>query len=312
MIFIQILSALALDQVFGEARRWHPLVGFGRLATACEKRLNPCSPENTYVEGTGVAVRLRGVLACLLLVLPAVLLLYAVLGVLPATVSTLLAVLVLYFCVGYRSLIEHCQAVATPLAAGDLAGARHALSMIVSRDTAELQEADLARGTLESLLENGSDAVFAPLFWFAVGGAPAALAHRLVNTLDAMWGYRSDRYQDFGWCAARLDDVMNWVPARLCALCYALAGNTGNALSSWSSQAAMHDSPNAGPVMASGAGALDVALGGTASYRCEPRWRPQLGIGRDPTRLDIEAGIELLRRALLPGLGLVLFVEVLT
>jgi len=282
-----VLLALALDALLGEPRRWHPLVGFGRLAQALELRFNRRS--NRFA-------RMSGLLCWAVLVLPPVALCALQL---PAPADTLFGALVLYFALGARSLAEHARAVAEPLLRGELMAARRALAMIVSRDTAALGESGVAAATCESVLENGNDAVFGALFWFVVAGAPGAMLFRLANTLDAMWGYRTPRLRQFGWAAARLDDLLNLIPARLTALSYALAGQCANALHCWRTQAADHDSPNAGPVMAAGAGALGLALGGPAVYHGQLEQRPTLGRGRGATPADIDAALRLMHRALL-------------
>ncbi len=200
--------ALALDAWLGEPRRFHPLIGFGRLALALETRFH------------GDA-RWRGALALTLLVLPPVLITALAAG---QPWSPLLDLLVLYLAIGWRSLGEHAGRVEEALCTGDLAGARGGVGMIVSRDTATLDEEGIAKATVESVLENGNDAIFGAIFWCLIAGAPGAVLYRLTNTLDAMWGYRNERYRRFGWAAARLDDLLNWAPARLTALSYALAG----------------------------------------------------------------------------------------
>ncbi|MDP3038050.1 MAG: regulatory signaling modulator protein AmpE, partial [Rhodocyclaceae bacterium] len=149
---------------------------------------------------------------------------------------------------------------------------------------------------VESVLENGNDAVFGALFWFFVAGGAGALLFRLANTLDAMWGYRDARRVYFGWAAARIDDVLNFVPARLTALTYALLGRTRDALACWRTQAPRWSSPNAGPVMAAGAGALKVGLGGTARYHGASEERPRLGSGAAPTFVDIGRAVTLVER----------------
>jgi adenosylcobinamide-phosphate synthase len=205
----------------------------------------------------------------------------------------LVDILALYFALGLKSLGQHALPVAQALRLGDLPQARQRVGYLVSRRTAELDATGVARAGTESVLENGSDAVFAALFWFCLLGAPGVLLYRLSNTLDAMWGYRNERFERFGWAAARIDDVLNYLPARLVALTYALLGRTGLALRCWLRQAPQWDSPNAGPVMAAGAGALGVSLGGAAVYHGVEEQRPQLGAGAPPQARDIERALNL-------------------
>ncbi|HKB54800.1 MAG TPA: cobalamin biosynthesis protein, partial [Ramlibacter sp.] len=164
---------------------------------------------------------------------------------------------------------------------------------MVTRELDDAGRSDVARAAVESTLENGNDAVFGALFWFFIAGAPGAVAYRLVNTLDAMWGYKTARYLAFGWAAARLDDLMNWLPARLTALTYSLAGNTQAGIACWRAQARRWESPNAGPVMAAGAGALGLELGGPARYHGAWKDRPRLGSGATPGAIDINRALGL-------------------
>ena len=281
-MFAFLLLGVLLDQLLGEPRRWHPLVGFGRLARAVEQRL--------YGDGHA-----RGIAALLLVVVPWVLL-AAVLARL-SLFGPVFSVLALYSALGLRSLREHALPVAEALEHADLVAARAAVGRMVSRDTAALNENQVAAAATESVLENGNDAVFGALFWFALAGAPGVIAYRLVNTLDAMWGYRNARYGRFGWAAARLDDVLNFIPARLAAFAYALCGHVRQALDCWRRQAPHWDSPNAGPVMAAGAGALGVTLGGAAPYEGEWHERPVLGCGPPPDARVIRRALHLLYRA---------------
>lgn len=242
-VALLLACGVLLDLLLGEARRWHPLVGFGNLAKRIEGALNH-----------GGSRFVRGTAAWALAVLPlSALALWAC-----GHAGLALHAALLYFCIGFRSLRDHNLPIADALARGDLAQARELTARIVSRDTATASEGDLAKASAESLLENGNDAVFGTLFWFIVAGGPGAVLFRLANTLDAMWGYRSTRFLQFGWAAARIDDVLNYLPARLTALSYVLL-----------------------------AGALGLALGGSASYDGVAEQRPPLGAGAAADAGDI-------------------------
>nr|WP_207161020.1 adenosylcobinamide-phosphate synthase CbiB [Halorhodospira halophila] len=285
-----LIGAWLLDRVLGEPRAGHPLNGFARIAGWLERLLN----RNNL---PAAERRKAGMLAVGILVGPAVLLTTLfTLGPLGWVVELGL----LYLCLGGRSLREHALGVAQPLARGDLAGARAAVARIVSRDAQAMDAEDTARATTESTLENGNDAVFATLFWFLVAGAPGAVAHRLVNTLDALWGYRTPRFTDFGYAAARLDDLLGWIPARLTALTYALAGLRPQAV--WSAvraQAPQWPGSNPGVVLAAGAAALDTTLGGPAVYTEGVRHRPTLGTGQPADADTIERSVALVERGVL-------------
>lgn len=285
------LAAVLLDRLLGEPRRLHPLVGFGRLVEAMERIAYGPADASTFLR------RLRGTLAVFFLITPFVMLL-ALVPVGP--IGFVVDVLVLYFALGLKSLHDHARPVAAALRAGDETKARERVSLMVSRDSAAL---DITRSATESVLENGNDGVFGALFWFAIAGAPGALLYRLANTLDAMWGYRNNKYLHFGWAAARLDDALNYIPARLTAITYAILGRTRRALACWRKQARSWDSPNAGPVMAAGAGALGVTIGGPARYAGEWHERPVLGAGAAPTLDDIERALRLVRHGVWLWLG---------
>ncbi|AWN15453.1 adenosylcobinamide-phosphate synthase CbiB [Salinisphaera sp. LB1] len=288
---LMLVAALVADAVLGEPRRRHPLALFGRLADRVEARFNHGRRRNGMVA---------------LMVGPPTLFVGACVAWVPSGLAWLLAGLVLVLAVGRAGLIEHAEAVARPLATGDLEGARQRVAWLVSRDTAQLDAAGVRGALLESVLENSSDAIFASVFWCVfgaavagpAGAAAAVLAHRLVNTLDAMWGYRTPRFIAFGWAAARLDDGMNWPAARLTALAFALVGDTRAAWTCWREQAGRWSSPNAGPVMAAGAGALGIRLGGGAWYHGAWRERPALGGGRTPEDVDVVRALGLADRAL--------------
>lgn len=294
MTALVVLLAVILDKLLGEPNRWHPLVGFGRIVKKVEDLLWRKSMSAFYG-------RLKGIVAGLLLLLP-----LWWLGrwleeglIISVTLALLVEAGVVYACIGLRSLKEHARAISQPLLQGDLKQARKQLGYIVSRDTTELTEQEIVAASCESILENGNDSVFAALFWFCVGGLPAVLVYRAVNTLDAMWGYRNDRFLYFGWAAARLDDVMNWVPARLVAFSYGLVSNFMAAIQCWREQGSRWKSPNAGPVMAAGAGGLNIRLGGTAQYQGKSQERPVLGCGELPVAADIERALALLDRTVM-------------
>lgn len=286
-------AALALDRWWGEPPRFHPLVGFGKLAGWLESRLN-----NHTI--------LLGIIAWCLAVAPPTLLV----AWLDATLSGIwlcaLSVLCGWLAIGWHSLRQHARWVQQALTAGDLPQARQKAGWLVSRDTSQLDATGISRACIESVLENGSDAVFAPLFWLLVGGAPAVVLYRLSNTLDAMWGYRTARFERFGKWAARVDDVLNLIPARLTALTYALCGQFAGAMQAWRSQGRQWYSPNAGVVMAAGAGALQLQLGGNAVYAGQAKLRPALGSGAAPAAADIARAVSLLDRGVYLWAGLAL------
>ncbi|MFK3799353.1 MULTISPECIES: adenosylcobinamide-phosphate synthase CbiB [unclassified Pseudomonas] len=278
------VAGVALDALLGEPKQNHPLVAFGRCAERIEQRFN----------SGGRGWRSHGVTAWFIAVIPLTLL-ATFLSWLPY-VGWLVEVLALYCALGLRSLGEHVEPVAQALRGDNIEEARRRVGYLVSRQTSALDATEVARAATESVLENGSDAVFAAIFWFAVLGAPGVVLYRLSNTLDAMWGYRNERFERFGWAAAKIDDLLNYIPARLVALTYALLGKTRLALRCWRTQAPKWDSPNAGPVMASGAGALGVELGGAAIYHGELHQRPQLGDGAPADANSIDRGWQLVQR----------------
>ncbi|PID42120.1 MAG: cobalamin biosynthesis protein [Proteobacteria bacterium] len=302
--------ALLLDWKWGEVNRWHPLVGFGWIADRAERALNKSGC------GQFLAMAL-GVLAWLLTVMPLVLVAWlvsllssaqSVAGV--SVVGVIIGGIVLYVAIGWQALLSHAKAVSEPLEQGDLAAARIAVAMIVSRDTSGLDEQQVASAATESVLENGADALFGAIFWFALFGLPGVVLYRLSNTLDAMWGYRNERYRRFGWMAARVDDLLNFVPARLTALSYALVGDVRLAMAAWRQQGGTWKSPNAGPVMSAGAGAINVSLGGGAIYHGRWQERPQLGpeTGNRPSAESIGQATRLVNRAL--GLWFVIVIAI--
>lgn len=202
-----------------------------------------------------------------------------------------------YLAVAGRALREAAQAVAGPLRAGDLEEARRLLPALVGRDPSELDAAEIARAVVESLAENTVDAVVAPVVWAVLGGGIGVLAYRAVNTMDAMVGHRSARYERYGWAAARLDDAANLLPARVTAgLVGCVRPRRARAVRvAVRTQAGAHPSPNAGVAEAAFAAALDVRLGGTNTYAGRTEVRPRLGTDRAPEAADIAAAARLSR-----------------
>lgn len=282
-----MLSAMIIDWFVGEPKRLHPLVGFGALANSIEARLNQ-NNQQRFLQFSA------GMIALVICVVPITILTYF-LSQIPLW-GVLFSIVLLTLCLGHRSLFDHARPILHAMLQGDFEYAKTLTSRIVSRDKEHI---DVNKATIESVLENGNDAIFGTLFWFVIGGAAGAVAYRLVNTLDAMWGYRTPRFLYFGKAAARLDDLLNFVPARLTALSYALLGNTRKAFYCWRQQALLWDSPNAGPVMASGAGALDVQLGGAACYHGEWHQRPQLGTSNSAEANDIHRALRLVFNSVL-------------
>jgi len=294
-----LVAALLLDAAMGEPKwLWsrvpHPAVLMGRAIGWCDARFN---------DGT----RARGVLVMTGLVTGAGLLGIAI-AALP--LGWLWSVLIAAMLLAQRSLVTHVRAVADGLRYGTGEG-RRAVAMIVGRDSSGLDAPGVARAAIESAAENFSDGVIAPAFWFLIGGLPGILIYKLVNTADSMIGYRTPRHEAFGWAAARLDDVLNWVPARLTAGLIALAFWSGRAVDVTHQDARLHRSPNAGWPEAAMAGVLDVALAGPRSYHGESREFPWVNAGgdRDIGVAEIEAAIAVLWRVwLVFGAGLLVLV----
>ena len=299
-------AALLLDHFLGEPNKYHPLVGFGKLINFFESRLNIHSQNRLKGASSGALAWVCALFP--LLVLLCFMLFYLL--QLSAVLFWLASILVLYFTIGLNSLKQHAFWVAIPLQNGDLEEGRCKVSWLVSRETENMDEIQVTKACMESVLENGSDAVYGALFWFAIAGAPGALLYRLANTLDASWGYRSARFVHFGWFAARMDDWLNLIPARLCSFFYSLSGDHRNAFASWRKISAWRKgvgegmskpdwaSPNAGIVMSSGAGALNLSLGGSATYEGIQQVKPELGIGCQPSPQDIGRSVALLYNSL--------------
>ncbi|VBA40136.1 Cobalamin biosynthesis protein CobD [Mycobacterium attenuatum] len=287
---IRIGGALAgylADLALGDPKRGHPVAAFGQLAAKLER----ISYRDSKLAGAVHAGSLVG----------AVCLLGAALQHGPGRLRPVAATAAASWAsLGGTSLASTGRAMAELVERGDVEAARRLLPSLCGRDPAHLDLPGLTRAALESVAENTSDAQVAPLLWAAIGGAPAVLGYRGVNTLDSMIGYRTPRYVRFGWAAARLDDVANYAAARatatLVVVCAPLAGGSPlGAMRAWRRDAARHPSPNAGVVEAAFAGALGVQLGGPTRYHDGLQIRPTLGDGRQPTVADLRRAVVLSR-----------------
>jgi adenosylcobinamide-phosphate synthase len=276
-----IPTAIILDWLLGDPRSIpHPVVGIGKLISLLEIALRRLGADG----------RRGGILLVVLTVAGATASGWAIIASLYhvhpwAGIAGEMALA--WFCLAARSLHRESGLVATALQQGDLPEARHCLAQIVGRDTEQLNEAEIWRGTVETVAENSADGVIAPLCYLIIGGPVLALAYKAVNTLDSMVGYRNERYLQFGWAAARLDDLANWLPARLTGLLMVaaapLVGLSGK--SSWRimrRDGGNHASPNSGIPEAAAAGALGVQLGGTNHYFGQPVPKPTIGDANRP------------------------------
>lgn len=291
-----MLVALALDLVLGwpkalYERIGHPVTWLGALIAALEQRWNTDQPARR-TRGTALAVLVIGLAALvglgLQLALPS------------GWVGIVLGGVLAWPLVAMRSMHAHVAAVLHPLQDDDLPTARHAVSMIVGRDPAQLDPAGVSRAALESLAENTSDGIVAPVFWGAVLGLPGIAAYKAINTLDSMIGHKSVRYLEFGWASARIDDLVNLIPARLTGLVFALvSGRVRASLACMWRDARQHRSPNAGWPEAAVAGALAVRLSGPRSYGAEVTQEPWVNAGAaDPTAADLRRGLALYARGM--------------
>jgi adenosylcobinamide-phosphate synthase len=278
---VGLLAGYLADLALGDPERGHPVAVFGQAAARLERF--------TYRDSRIAGVAHLGLLVGALGVLGT-----ALRGSIVATAAAT------WISLGGTSLARTGLSMAELLERGDVEAARRLLPSLCGRDPARLDAAGLTRAALESVAENTSDAEVAPLLWAAVGGVPAVLGYRGINTLDAMIGHRSPRYRRFGWAAARLDDVANFVAARataaLVVMCAGVVGGSpSGAVRAWRRDAARHPSPNAGVVEAAFAGALGVQLGGPTHYHHELQIRPVLGDGRQPTVADLRRAVQLSR-----------------
>jgi adenosylcobinamide-phosphate synthase len=277
---LAVAAGFVLDQLVGEPpTKVHPVVGFGSFMKRVEKSIYRDSrAAGSVMCATGVFVAAGSGVAG-----------NRFLG------KFLASTLSVYVAVASKMLTDEAKAVEAALDSGDLSEARQRVRSLVGRKTAELDENEISRAVVESLAENTVDADIASLWWAALGGAPAVLAHRAVNTLDAMVGHHSVRYERFGWASARLDDLVNWIPARIAAAAVVAVRprSASQILATVRRDAHQHPSPNGGIIEAAFAGALGIQLGGTNSYGNDVEHRGLLGDGRRVEVGDITNAVKL-------------------
>lgn len=296
----ELFLASVLDTMCGDPR-WlpHPVRVMGRCIAWLDHRVRMICRSGTSLRFAGIC--LAGGLPVMSYCIGAVMIEEA--EGLAAWVGSVLSIGLASTTLAARDLWDHVRAVNGPLDAGDLPAARRAVAMIVGRDTAQLSESEVARATVETVAESAADGVIAPLFYLAIGGAPLALAYKAVNTLDSMIGHQDERYMDFGWASARLDDLINWIPARLAAVLLIIGaglatGQLEQVRDGWQvfrRDGSKHPSPNSGRPEAAMAGILGVKLGGTNFYDGIAQKRPILGQeGRDTGRGDIMSAVKVM------------------
>jgi adenosylcobinamide-phosphate synthase len=300
MVFGRAALALIVERFTGypqaiHSRISHPVVWVGKLITYLDQRLN--KPSVSPAEG-----RLRGVAALLILMAAAFFPAYVVADILSHwRIGWLVEVLLATTLIAQRSLKDHVLDVHTALGRS-LPDARRSVSMIVGRDPSQLDESGISRAALESLAENSSDGIVAPVLWYAVLGLPGIALYKAINTADSMIGHKNERYQWFGWASARLDDLVNLPASRLTGVLFAACSPSRfqEIFAVMRRDAPKHQSPNAGWPEAAMAAALNIRLGGPRSYQGETVELPWMGEGRTTlTRADIKNGLKLMRNAML-------------
>lgn len=263
---LPLMLAWVMDLWLGDPMQLpHPVVGFGKLIAKGER---------TWNKGKGR--QWKGALMAIALVVGTYVVSACLLGLLPGVLHTLASALLIFYCLAGTTLIREVREVFRAVERS-LEEGRMQVARIVGRDTSELSAQEVRTAALETLAENLSDGVIAPLFWYALLGVPGMMAYKMVNTLDSMIGYRNERYKDFGCFAARLDDVANYLPARLTALLMVLASGRISLIKFVWKYGDQHASPNSGYPEAALAGILDCRFGGPHNYFGQEVWKPFIG-----------------------------------
>ncbi|MCJ0930451.1 adenosylcobinamide-phosphate synthase CbiB [Virgibacillus halodenitrificans] len=272
---LSITFALIIDRLIGDPPTWpHPVKMIGSLILRLERFLN----KGKHRKAKGTVLLVLILVSVFLVTWGIVLAAYQIHSILGIVVEAMLIATT----IAQKGLKEAALGVYQPLKDGDMEKAKQRVSMIVGRDTANLDESEITRATVETVAENCSDGITAPLFWACIGGAPLAMAYRAVNTCDSMVGYKNEQYLYFGWASARFDDVVNWIPSRLTGFCMMMANRSavlskGQALSQLRQEAKKHPSPNSGWGEAAAAILLGVQLGGVNYYKGIKSERERMG-----------------------------------
>ncbi|TCD15005.1 adenosylcobinamide-phosphate synthase CbiB [Oricola cellulosilytica] len=309
-----LLAALIADRIAGDPEGvWdripHPVVVFGRLIGFCDERFNRPDRSDDWREKSGF-LSIAGLLVVASIVGAWLADIFDFLGI----VGMIAEVAVVAVFLAQKSLADHVGAVAAGLRDGGLEGGRKAVSMIVGRDPATLDEAGISRAAIESLAENASDGVVAPAFWYGVFGLPGLFAYKMLNTADSMIGHKSEKYRAFGKASAKLDDLANWVPARLSGMLIvtadAMLRGTENAKKTYEvmrQDANLHRSPNAGWPESAMAGALGISLGGPRVYADDIADEPFLNAAgrRDVGQAELDMALRIYWRAMTVFAGVV-------
>lgn len=297
-----LVLAIVLDMLVGDPdwiwrRVPHPVVWFGQVISTFDRYLNRIRDNRQTRQRFGVLA----VFIMLAIAMLAGLIFSYLFGHL-GLIGFAIEIVIVAVLIAQKSMSDHIKKIITPLSSGDIEGARYAVSMIVGRQTSEMNASDVTRSSIESLAENFSDGVVAPVFWYALLGLPGILMYKMLNTADSMIGHKTVEYEDFGWASAKLDDLANWLPARLSALLIAVAAlisigpkSFKDAIWTVLNNASLHRSPNAGWPETAMAGALGIVLSGPRSYGDKVTHEPYLNpTGRlELTHLDLEKSCKL-------------------
>jgi adenosylcobinamide-phosphate synthase len=336
--FLAVAIAIFLDRLFGELPIYHPLKGFTRFATYIEdqwhrqdaiskhtphktqdqqpeqvQEANPVSEaksEKAANQAAEMALKVKGASAAIFLIIPFVALAGIFSQSLPTPLNFVFNTFVLYLAIGAHNLKQHAFDVQKALISENLEIARKNLATIVNRDTLHMDRQEIISTCIESIVENGCEMILAPIFWFLIMSAPGVVLYALVHSLNNMWGYQSPHYKNFGWAVGKANEILNWIPSRMTAFSYILLGDMKNGWACLNAQAKNWNSPNAELVVATGAGALHLEIGGDLYYQGQLKIRPKLGQGKMPDLSDIARASDLVERSMVLWLAFTLVISI--